>query len=127
MVEVAHDRFPQKWAVRSIAVTGESPLELVESRRKTPAPPQVVHVNRCFRRKMNTIDCSPIGRNRLSSANSRKFTDADETFSASCAQDGPQGAWPEPGGFFERVEPHVLEHPRARHEEPDAQQNHGTL
>src|SRR5689334_3738765 len=39
-----------------------------------------------FRCKMNTIDCSPIGRNRLSSANSRKFTDADETFSARCAQ-----------------------------------------
>src|SRR5690348_9414065 len=77
-------------------------------------------VRHCFFRKMNTIDCSPIERNRLSSANSRKFTDANEAFPASCAKDGPPSAWPKSRGVFGRLEPDLPEHSGARDEEPDA-------
>ena len=76
---------------------------------------------------MNTIGCSPIGRNRLSSANSREFTDAKAKSTTCCAEKSSPSEGSQPGGLFGRLRSHLFECARAGHQKPDAEQNHGDL
>ncbi len=50
--------------------------------------------------KMNTIDCSPIGRYRVSSSfYTKRFDDIEELIPCG-AQDSQESPWPQPGSFL---------------------------
>lgn len=57
---------------------------------------------------MNTVDCSPIGRNRLSSWFSwGNQVGGSETLIGDGNTDGQEGARLEPGSVLRRVQPHL--------------------
>ncbi len=58
---------------------------------------------------MNTIGCSPIERNRLSSWLLWEPVDDSETLVGNGTTDGQEGAWPEPGSLLRGVQPHLHE------------------
>ncbi|KRH78455.1 hypothetical protein FERRO_14420 [Ferrovum sp. JA12] len=71
---------------------------------------------------MNTIDCSPIGRDQVSSLFCMKRFDDIEELIPCGAQDSQKSPWPQPGSFLGRVEPHVHEFARTWPEKPDLEQ-----
>ena len=63
---------------------------------------------------MNTIGCSPIGRNRLSSWILGRSKVGSETYIVGGTKDHQESAWIEPGGVLRRVQPHLHEYAGAR-------------
>ena len=63
---------------------------------------------------MNTIDCSPIERNGLSSWFFRGTIGGGSVLIGEGFEDSQESAWLEPRSVFGRVEPHLYEYPGAR-------------
>lgn len=74
------------------------------------------------RDEMNTIDCSTIGFNGLSSWFLGKPLDDSEELICSGIEDSQESARPEPRSVLRRVEPHVHEFAGAQLEKPDLEQ-----
>src|SRR5690625_6200132 len=72
--------------------------------------------------QMNTIDCSPKERNRLSSMVSRKSLDDSKKLIGSGIKDSQESAWLEPGSVLRRVQPYLYEFAGAQPEKPNAEQ-----
>ncbi|KAG0907308.1 hypothetical protein G6F31_021674 [Rhizopus arrhizus] len=69
---------------------------------------------------MNTLDCSPIGCNGLSSWFLRGNQVGDsETLIGDGNTDDQESAWLEPGSVLRRVQPHLHEFAGTRLEKPD--------
>ena len=77
---------------------------------------------------MNTIDCSPIGCNELSSWFSRgNQVGGSETLIGDGDTDSQEGARLEPGSVLRRVQPYLHEFAGARLEKPDHAQADRTV